>query len=837
MQLPSYRWRFAHLAALWAFGVSQPVFSMLKGNPEFLVVRGSTRLDVVVFALLVAFVLPLVVVGAEALLSLVSRTLGGALHIVAIWCFGFLAVLQFARLFDTQRGAALLLPIVPAALVAVAYLRSRVFRSFLSVAVALPLLGLVTFVATVPLATDNVAAANVAVRTSTPVVVVVMDEFPLSSLLRPDGSIDARRYPNFARLAGDGTWYPRATTVHEFTTQAVPAVLTGQLPRVGELPTLNDHPQNLFTLLGNTYAFRVIEPVTRLCPDRYCPEAHVTVPFLDRSRGLLYDVGVGYLYRVLPASLRVGLPPIGDRWGGFDQAGDAGTRRRLLGAMDVNDVNLAIERTDHQPRTEFSRFLRLIRPNDPGRTLYFLHVMLPHAPYRLLPSGREYGNAETIDGIQDDSFNDWGKSPLLVDQALQRHLLQVGYTDRLLGSLLRRLKTAGLYDRAMIVVTADHGASFHAGDFRRTVDPRNIADIAPVPLFVKYPHQRRGVEDRRDARTIDILPTIADAIGVRLPWKVDGRSLRAAPVTGRRVMVFKRAGGVVQADADDVRAGVLATARRNAALFGVGVEPDGPIGPHRELVGRAVGTLGSTSARGAHVRLDGDTLFADVRKESEFVPARVTGEVGGGSLAPGSAVAISVNGRVAATTRLFDVDGRNRFAVLVPERSLDEGRNSVEVFSISSSAGGVRLARLGGTSHAPQYVLSADGASLVLPTRRSVPIAAGRLDGRVESSTVEGGTLRVRGWAADLRHHALVDRVLVFSGRRLVSSSATTVFRWDVDAILGKTKSPRVGFVTELPLGDVRDGRLRVLAVRGNVVSELEVPGPRSGVIAAAGAG
>ena len=248
---------------------------------------------------------------------------------------------------------------------------------------------------------------------------------------------------------------------------------------MGELPTLNDHPQNLFTLLGKPYAFRVIEPVTRLCPARYCPEAHVTVPFLDRSRGLLYDVGVGYLYRVLPASLRVGLPPIGDRWGGFDQSGDAGTRQRLLGALDVNDVNLAIERTDHQPRTEFSRFLRLIRPSDPGRTLYFLHLMLPHAPYRLLPSGREYGNAETIDGIQDDAFNVWGNSPLLVDQALQRHLLQVGYTDRLLGSLLRRLKTAGLYDRAMIVVTADHGASFETGDYRRTVDPRNIGDVAP----------------------------------------------------------------------------------------------------------------------------------------------------------------------------------------------------------------------------------------------------------------------------------------------------------------------------------------------------------------------
>ena len=56
-QLPSYPWRLAHLTALWAYAVGQPVFSMLKGNPEFLVVRGSTRTDVIVFALLVALVL------------------------------------------------------------------------------------------------------------------------------------------------------------------------------------------------------------------------------------------------------------------------------------------------------------------------------------------------------------------------------------------------------------------------------------------------------------------------------------------------------------------------------------------------------------------------------------------------------------------------------------------------------------------------------------------------------------------------------------------------------------------------------------------------------------
>jgi hypothetical protein len=39
-----------HLVALWAFGVSQPVFALIDANPEFLVVRGATRSEVVALA-------------------------------------------------------------------------------------------------------------------------------------------------------------------------------------------------------------------------------------------------------------------------------------------------------------------------------------------------------------------------------------------------------------------------------------------------------------------------------------------------------------------------------------------------------------------------------------------------------------------------------------------------------------------------------------------------------------------------------------------------------------------------------------------------------------------
>jgi hypothetical protein len=827
LRLPSYPWRFVHLAALWGFGVSQPVFSMLKGNPEFLVVRGSTRADVVVFALLLAFALPLLVVVAEAVIGLVWAMLSRALHIAAVWCFGFLAVLQLVRMTQPDQAVTLLLPMLPAALIALAYMRWSAFRSGLSFCVALPVLGIIAFAATVPLAVDDAEGADVSVGTSTPVVLVVLDELPTSSLLRADGTLDARRYPNFARLARDGVWYPRATTVHEFTTQAVPAILTGNTPKQDELPTLRDHPRNLFTLLGERYAAEVVEPVTRLCPARYCPEAHVEAVWTDRYRGLFYDVGVAYLYRVLPASLRVELPPIGDRWGGFG----GGTRERLLGALDTHDVNIALDSEDHRPRSEFRRFLAGIRPGEPRRTLHFLHVKLPHAPFRLLPSGREYGNAISVDGILTDAFNDWAGSQVLVNQAQQRYLLQLGYTDRLLGVLLDRLRETGGYDRALVIVTADHGASFLAGGDRRFVDNTNVADIAGVPLFVKYPGPREGRTDVRDARTTDILPTIAEVLGIDLPWPVDGRSLLGQPVA-RPVSVGRRYGPTLVVDADAVRAGVLETARRNAAIFGEGRDSLYRIGPYPVLLGRAVDRVVPTATVSAH--LDAEAQFADVRPSSGFVPTRVVGTVDGAPRS-GRALAIAVNGEIAATTETYVQGEATRFAAMVPESSFRRGRNDVEVFGIASTGGVQTLARLGGTGRGATYALSPDSRSLVLPSGRRVTLAKGRLAGGIESSTVEGAAVRIQGWAADVRNVARVDRVLIFAGHRLLFSSDTPAYRFDIDGVSRIRGLQHVGFVAELPLRDVRGARLRAIAVRGTLASELDWPRTTSELAAVSG--
>jgi len=705
MRMPSYRWRFAHLAALWAYGVSQPVLAMLKSNPEFLVVRASTRVDVVVFTLLVTLAVPLLVVGAERLASALHPAIGNALHVVGIWAFAFLAGLQVLRPMHPDGNPMLLLPLALASVAAVLYLRVRPFRTFLSISVVLPIIAAIGFLATIPLATDDREAADVQVENPVPVVLVVLDEFPLSSILRADGSIDAVRYPGFGELSRTSTWYRGATTVHDLTMQAVPAILTGLVSQPNALPTLADHPDNLFTLLGERYAIRAEEQVTVLCPSRYCPLARRQVPIADRFRGLLYDVSVGYLHGVLPRSMRANLPAIGERWNGFGDPAEIPVKQRVLGARDF-EAWLRAGKGSHDPNDRvFARFLSGLSQTGRRPSLHFVHLVLPHEPWTWLPSGDAYNGVVRVEGLRDD-WSRWYSNRLLVAEGLQQHLLQVGYTDRLVGLLMQTLRRTPLFDRALVVVAADHGISFYPGRRPRHVDRGNLPDIAGVPLFVKYPRQRTSVIDDRDSKTIDILPTIADVLGVQIPWRVDGRSLRARPIK-REVSVATTSGDPLEADANVVHAGVLATARRNAALFGEGDDSLFRLGPFKELLGRKVASLPTTVPAQEAVRLDDAKSFADVGFAG-VVPVRVAGQVTTGAAAtPETALAIAVNGRVEAMTRALALDGRTRFVALVPERSFHKGRNAIDVYSVRRSGDRLRLTLLGGTASADGRVVAA----------------------------------------------------------------------------------------------------------------------------------
>ena len=151
----------------------------------------------------------------------------------------------------------------------------------------------------------------------------------------------------------------------------------------------------------------------------------------------------------------------------------------------------------HGPR--LGRFRRAVASIRPSRrpTLTFMHVLLPHEPLQYLPSGKEYQYGRDPEPELDGPGS--YTNPWLTRQAQQRHVLQLGFVDRLLGQLLDRLRQTGLYDRAVIVVTADHGMSFVTRrtpappfirgklGFRRDLTEKNAGELAAVPLFIKAP--------------------------------------------------------------------------------------------------------------------------------------------------------------------------------------------------------------------------------------------------------------------------------------------------------------------------------------------------------------
>jgi len=358
----------------------------------------------------------------------------------------------------------------------------------------------------------------------------------------------------------------------------------------------------------------------------------------------------------------------------------------------------------------FRRFVRGIRPT-PAPALWFKHVLLPHVPWQYYPSGRAYRRfaPEPIPGL--NSPLGFGV-PWLVKVSYQRHLMQLGFADRLLGRLLERLRATGLYKDALVVVAADHGIGFHLGLERRTIRPRNAEDIAPVPLIVKLPGARRGRVVDRPVQTIDVMPTILELAGVPVPAGLDGRSLLAPAAAGTRpVTVFHRVGtelntvgGSYTFDAGRLARRRDAAVRRKAALFGTGGgrDPDALylIGPHAELVGRRAASLPGAPPDGAAraaARFDQAEDLREVDPGGKYVPGQLTGDIPGGRAGGGRAVALVLNGTIVATGRTFSLDGTpevENFELMVPETAFDRGANEPRLYEILERDGAPALRAL-----------------------------------------------------------------------------------------------------------------------------------------------
>ena len=667
----------AHLAVLWALGFAQPLFEILSESPEFFVARGNGRADVVVLAVGLVVVPPALMLAVEALARLIHPALGYAVHLLFV---GLLAAALALQVLDAATalpagvllGGALLLGAAGTA----AYARTRFVPTVLSVLSPAPVLFVALFLFVSPvkgivLPHGDADALAVDVESDAPVVLLVFDELPSISLLDERGRIDATRFPNFARLAREATWYPNATTVSDFTTRAVPSILTGSDPGVGVLPTAAAQPDSIFTLLGRSYELDVHEDTTRLCPADLCSKD--TVESLgERLESLVSDLSVVSAHVLLPDAYRSGIPPVDQTFGDF-AAGDLDAPSALEA-----ELSPALEGGRPAGRTaEVREFIAGIGPQP--ATLHFLHVQLPHLPWQYLEDGRGYPSGDPALQVFVGAHGEWTTQKWLVEHAWQRHLLQVGYADRLVGDLIAHLREVGVYDRSLLVVAADHGIAFVPGVERREVQPSTVDQLAGVPLFVKEPRQRRGGPDDRPAQTVDVLPTIAGTLGIELPFEIEGESLANGGGSDphAQVSVADRSGGEQTLSLDDYlerRADVVA---EKTATFGSGPWRElYEFGPFSELIGRP-------APEGTEVDFtlaDAD-LYDSVDPKALALPALVRGEVGG-DVGPDEAIGVVINDTVAAVGRTYEIAGGIYVSVIVPPSAFSPGRNEVRLIRV-----------------------------------------------------------------------------------------------------------------------------------------------------------
>ena len=558
--------------------------------------------------------------------------------------------------------------------VTAAYLRLASFRFYLTVLSPAVLIfpGLFLFyspVSKVVFPKPQVEVTYPKVNATAPIVMVIFDELPVTSLMDERRQIDQIRYPNFAALAQDATWFRNATTVADFTTQALPAILTGKYPEGNRHPTAADHPRSIFTLLTGSYHLKVSEARTQLCPEALCEDKKESA--LQRMQSLASDLSIVYLHLLLPKELSVTLPSVTQNWGDFA----AGARRRK-----------------HEDKVQ--QFVDFIRTIDSGSqpTLYLIHSLLPHAPFYYLPSGKTYSSNGGMTGVL--SSGKWSRDELAIAQSYQRHLLQVAFTDALLGRLLARLKEVELYDPSLIVVTADHGISFRQGNYPRKISRTNLQDILQVPLIIKAPYQQVGEMNDLHVESIDILPTVADILGMNLPWPVDGRSVQDTSISNRREKVvfpkYPKNGKIRQTFPVSNLETQSDTLRRKVSLFGTGTNPRKRFyqsGPCSELVDQRVVDLEIGGESGVKSGLYRPSLFADVDPESDFVPADIMGYVRSGlEVQAWPNLAIAVNGTVRATTRPWTFPQGKKagaWSAIVDETSFHAGQNEIEIFVIS----------------------------------------------------------------------------------------------------------------------------------------------------------
>lgn len=188
-------------------------------------------------------------------------------------------------------------------------------------------------------------------------------------------------------------------------------------------------------------------------------------------------------------------------------------------------LDMMMHRYPYPAEAVFDRARALINSYDREQPMFvWTHIFPPHDPYwPPAPYRRQFASKETWGKVHGVNLPP-GVAPFEFRAQYDEMVL---YADRVVGEYLNWLQRTGRLDRAIVIVSADHGESFERGTYLHG-GPRLSAGLMHIPLLIHLPGQQGHRLVGAPAEQVDLLPTILDLVGAAIPSWAEGVSLRPA---------------------------------------------------------------------------------------------------------------------------------------------------------------------------------------------------------------------------------------------------------------------------------------------------------------------
>ncbi|WP_122088224.1 sulfatase [Halalkalicoccus subterraneus] len=283
--------------------------------------------------------------------------------------------------------------------------------------------------------------------------------------------------PILDELAQESIRFTNTYSASSHTREAVPALLTGELPDVA---------------IDSNYRLATETVASTLSQEGVATGGFHSNPFVSRAYG--FDDG----FDEFDDDLHLGqhkLIALAQR------ALDKLRNRHYARAPEINGRALSwLDSLDDEPFFLWAHYMDTHGPYEPPSkyaTLYTDEELSGREAQNLYR--RAIKNPNSITGDEQD---------LLIDL----YDAEIRYNDAQIGWLLEELRNRDLLERSLLVFTADHGDAFGEHDYYE--HPRYLHDeITHVPLLVRPPGGANQ-EITTPTSTVDIVATIESAAGI-----------------------------------------------------------------------------------------------------------------------------------------------------------------------------------------------------------------------------------------------------------------------------------------------------------------------------------